>query len=413
MVADHQTMAVIHFQDHGDESAPISFAILEPNTQPKIFLQQDPSSLSLQLQHQKILILVPSHWVSLIWVSMPNLNASQIKQALPFALEEELVDEFSHCHVVPIAKADAKVQVAVIDKSKMQTIVDYFLKWGVQPDIILPFSLALPHFIETMVCHLHQNQLAIRFSGQEGLGLVVEPEQIYPIFQWLMQSHPEIKKGMIFQSQTSDLSLKNQLNQMSLPLEWQTTSEFDLWEQIANQLPAQMPTVNLLFGEFKKAEEKSQFFSKKNRGWLFSAVCVALSFMLPLVTYAMLSWRLHGIENQVMDLQHQLFPQSKAGLRQTRALFENELKKLQDQQGHDPCWQLMGSIAPPWQADFKLSELTCQHSALQIKAEFPSADQLNQFVNQLTQQGLSVHQSNTELSGSLVKVQMSVSGAGV
>lgn len=409
MVNAHQGIGIIHFQDNVEASEVISFVILDENAKPQVFLDQHPNTLSQALYLKRVIVLVPSCWVNLIWVSMPNLSANQIKQALPFALEEELVDEFSHCHVVPISKNENQVQVAVIEKAKMQFVMDFFSKWAIEPEVVLPFCLTLPKEEGVATIYIDQNQLVFGADQHSGFGLLSDISQMPDLIKWILESHPEIKKYQILENEKINPSMQPQINTILSSSEWHRISDLNLLEKIANQINEDVLKNNLLSGDFKKTEEKFKFFSMKNKTPLLIISAIVLSFVIPLISYATLSWKLGSVERQILDVQHQVFPKSKSGIKKTRALFENEIKQLQDQQGHDPCWQLLGNVAQAWQADFQLSELVCQNSQLQLKAEFLNADQLNQFSRQLIQQGLSVHSSNTELLASSVKAQIQVS----
>lgn len=79
----------------------------------------------------RLRLLVPACDVSLISVSLPALSPSKLKQALPHAVEDHLLQDPQECHfAVSAPGADGALAVAVMDRAWLQAIVDQFYVVG-------------------------------------------------------------------------------------------------------------------------------------------------------------------------------------------------------------------------------------------------------------------------------------------
>ncbi len=93
------------------------------------------------------LVLVPGEWVLLAAVRIPSRQMRQIKQALPFMVEEIIADNIEDVHLaLPPVKpeANAAMPVAVVRHHLLINWLDQLYQHGIKADAMYPDSLATP-----------------------------------------------------------------------------------------------------------------------------------------------------------------------------------------------------------------------------------------------------------------------------
>lgn len=93
------------------------------------------------------LVLVPGELILLTAVRIPSRQMRQIKQALPYAVEELIADNIEEVHLalpdVP-PDEDAELPVAVLRHDLLIHWLDQLYQHGVDPDLVCPDTLAVP-----------------------------------------------------------------------------------------------------------------------------------------------------------------------------------------------------------------------------------------------------------------------------
>lgn len=92
-----------------------------------------------------ITLLLPAEWLLLTDVSLPTRQAAKRARALPFALEEHLLQDPAGLHCVAGAPdGDGRSPAAAVDREHLQSLVDALDTAGLAPGRALPDALCLP-----------------------------------------------------------------------------------------------------------------------------------------------------------------------------------------------------------------------------------------------------------------------------
>jgi len=76
---------------------------------------------------KEIIVIVPAEDVLLTQVKMPKLTRHRLRQALPYALEEQVLGEVTDLHfAMGPYQPDETVPVAIIDKQKIEKMAANF-----------------------------------------------------------------------------------------------------------------------------------------------------------------------------------------------------------------------------------------------------------------------------------------------
>lgn len=94
---------------------------------------------------RRVVALVPGTAVTLHHVQVPARSVSEIRMAVPFALEEQLAGKIEGLHFAIGPKAaDGMVPVAVVNGDALREFLKPLQEAGITPDAVLPEPLALP-----------------------------------------------------------------------------------------------------------------------------------------------------------------------------------------------------------------------------------------------------------------------------
>jgi len=92
----------------------------------------------------EIVVLVPSADVLLTRARIAARNRAQLLQAVPFAVEEQLLDPVESLHFGAWPEADGETGIAVVAKDTLRDWLARLAAHGIEPDRMLPDSLLLP-----------------------------------------------------------------------------------------------------------------------------------------------------------------------------------------------------------------------------------------------------------------------------
>lgn len=112
---------------------------------PSEIAQGNLSSIAAVDESVEVIVFVPATDVLLASTYLPKQSRSKLAKALPYALEEQCVDDIESLHVALGAQqADGRVYAAIVADTKMQSWLEALQNQGIHPRVIMPENLALP-----------------------------------------------------------------------------------------------------------------------------------------------------------------------------------------------------------------------------------------------------------------------------
>jgi len=77
-------------------------------------------------------------------VTLPTRSRAKIQQALPYALEDQLLDDPEKLHFAYLRESDGALAVAVTHRARLNAWIDAFKLAGLRPASLCPANLSLP-----------------------------------------------------------------------------------------------------------------------------------------------------------------------------------------------------------------------------------------------------------------------------
>ena len=150
---DH-TKQLFHFDDQG---------VLATNNSIQSFHELT------DIHDSKLIILLPGTHVHMFKVNLPTMSASELQQAVPNSLEEQLSEDISELYFT-IGEADDNKNrsVTVIRRTYWSQLIDELKQAGLTPDVIIPDYLALPLTAHRWSVYVDTETVLVRLAAQAG-----------------------------------------------------------------------------------------------------------------------------------------------------------------------------------------------------------------------------------------------------
>ena len=403
------------------------------NCTPSITIHLHPNTTPLQLsagdKQKTIIVLVPTQDVLLTSVKLPTMNRARLLQALPYALEEQLLEDVTQLHfAIGEMGSDGMLPVAVVSQKKMTEWLALLQSEGVEAQVMLPNCLALPW---------QENQASVWLDGDMAVvrtgmlqGFACEPENLSAMMALsssdpkLSPSNPELSSSNPKLSPSNpklspsnpELSSSNPKLSSSDPKlssrGLTAGSTFILQNDMSDfETATNLPALNLLQGRYAKKLSLGDFINVK-KTWRFAVVlgvaCLVLSFLNPFISYVILKYQTYALERKISAIYKKHFP-SAGSITASKVNMEEKLYTLSGEASRDTALRLLAYLAD---AKIKMPRIKVarfdfqQHQAtLEIIA---SAKDAEDFSALLTREGLIVQQKNVGLAGEKIRTTLVV-----
>jgi general secretion pathway protein L len=360
----------------------------------------------------KTILVLPGTDVLQLSVNMPKTHRSQLEKALPFALEEQLIDEVSELHFVAGKQDDeGNVSVAIIKKALLTKWLAVCLQLGLHPQLAVPDYLGLPYLPDAWHVYLDGEQALIRQTKYQGM--TVDIAQLVDMLQMGLQATGvKMPAEIVIDYDDANEHFDDEsVEDISVPVNIAEQHSFgmDLMQQ---GLQAE-PVLNLLTGEF--AVQKSK--SKLTVLWRWVGIAFAAWFAVWLVgsigQYYILNKRAQNVEQQISVLYKQIFPQAQS-VNSPRIRIQQALKNGGTTSGNTllTLLSLVGQEIKQIKSSVIIKNISFRDGTLSLDVSANDFQQLANLSKALQQKSVSVQQQNASTQGKTVTARLVIKGAG-
>lgn len=286
-------MLILRLQTPDDTE--FAYAKLEGHAASAEWRQGSWAQVSKINANQPIVLLIPSADVLLTRTLLVTSNTRQLRQALPYALEESLVGEVEDQHFVWQAEDANMLAVAVIERSRLKAWLQTLKQHKLRAKAILPDVFALPWVVSMPTIWQKDGQAWVRTGAYSGFSC---PAMSLPLLvNSLFEAEDQAPKVQLYTDQATD---------------WQERLTIIPEPQANHLLQASLQAgmaLNLLNGY--QDESVSNF----NRNWRRWKVAASLAFFCAAVwggIQGMDIWRtaqqVQAAEQQNLALFQEVFP---------------------------------------------------------------------------------------------------------
>ncbi len=285
----------------------------------------------------QIVVLVPAEDVLLIETRVTARSAAQLQQAIPFAVEDQLLGAVEDQHFAIQAMAGDKVGVAVVARTRLQEWIDTLGALGVRADVILPESLALPVSAESATAMIDGGRALLRLGPWSALAC-----SSADLAGWLGQCRAA---GIDCQIAAHDFDGDTE-PEIENGFASYHGGQRDPLAFLARNL--QKPSINLLAGAFASGHRQARGTRWWRRVAAMAAVLVVAAFVQRGLEVRQLSQNLARVDAAMSDSLLKTFPDLGAAERSRapQSVMRDRLERLRGGSETSGFLRLLGQIAP-------------------------------------------------------------------
>lgn len=271
----------------------------------------DLAHLHLREGDLKIVVFVPTVDVLLASATVPVKGAQKLAQAVPYALEEQLIDDVDAMHVaIGHQDSEGKVSAVVVPEQRMQIWLQQLNNVQIEPDVMIPDALALPQInSDWSALQINGDIVCVRSGEQTGFACDANNVAI------MASSHAsecdvDPDAVVLTHCGSENAAIAEQFKKIfSVPVNSQPCNGNALATLISGYQPKQ--GINLLQGAFVR---RTRWLRNKQR-WLPAAGLLLLWFVLQFATNIYQIQQLKSVQadykNKIEQVFRQTFPNVK------------------------------------------------------------------------------------------------------
>lgn len=260
----------------------------------------------------RVTVLVPGAAVTLLAARLPTRQQQRLRQALPYALEDQLAADVETLHFAAAGRRDGdEVSCAVVERAVLKDWLAALEAAGIHADAVLPDLLALPRAAGEWSLLAEAGGVLLRYD--ELRGLATDTATLPHLLPLLLQQQGERRPSRLRLHDATgdgatDALLRGWCAEQGIELQ-ATTVTGDALTVLA---PAALrgEGINLLQGEFSRREKTRQLW----RPWRAAAALLAALLLLQggmaIARYSSLSRADAELDAQIERLYREAFPEA-------------------------------------------------------------------------------------------------------
>ncbi len=273
----------------------------------------------------RVVVIVPAEAVVLTRARVPGRKSrSVLRQAVPFLLEDQLLDEVEALHFAFGPVEEEQVAVAVVARERMDGWLAELREAGIEPHAMIPEPLALPLESDawTLVSGLEEGRLLLRTGPYSGMALEVANAQA--LLQAALEECDEQERpATLAIYECGDLHM----NLPDLDLE---QTRVAMREALLTLMVAgyrSTPHIDLLQGHYSRRERIGQYWRPWKVPLALTAALLLVQVGGAVVEYQRLATEKSRLWNEIVATYKKAFP-GETNVPYPQRQMEEHLKRL-------------------------------------------------------------------------------------
>ncbi len=388
-----------------DAGAPVQWRRFD-ETASVIVGQGSLEELAADIGNTPVQALIPGEQVFVTRVNIPTQNRQRLRKAIPFALEDQLLDEVETLHFALGQRRGDSIEVAVVARRLLDGWLERLRQAGLVVERLLPDVYALAPQADCWVALWEDTRLLLRPS--RAAPLVLDNDSLGELLPLVLDEAGDDRPERICLWDARDGAVG------SLPLdgvELERRSSEGLLQCLSVEgLPAD--AIDLLQGDYSRREQLGKLW----RPWRLTAVLALVVFGLQVAATAYDNSRLRqqsqALRAQVETVYRQAFPEARKVVN-PRVQMQRKLDELRaggDGQGMLELLARSGKVLRN-KRGLVLRSIRYKQGELDLEVEVASLQQLDELKQQLTREaGMQVDIQSAAAKGSKVRGRLRLKG---
>jgi len=170
---------------------------------------------------EEVIVWVPAAEALLLHARLPTRSEAKIVRALPYALEEQLIEPPERLHFAFTQEAEGELAVAVASRERMDRWLSALAAAGLEATRLAPVTLSLPLADRAWTLGFTGDEIALRSGVHSGLGGPMESQPPAWLHAALAEARSESKapERILLVDAPADLDVAAWREALGLPLE--------------------------------------------------------------------------------------------------------------------------------------------------------------------------------------------------
>lgn len=351
-----------------------------------------------------LIVMVPGEDVLLADAKVPSRRAGDTERALPFALEEWLIDAPADQHFAWVLD-ESRLHAAVVSHRRMQHWSNRMLAAGLEPDVLIPDVLGLPWNAGEWSLVLWQERALLRCG--KSAGMVCSRANIDTALVSILDRSKEAQRPdrirVWCETETVPFDTPIPVEIESLP------------HALIEVLSTDDASLNLLRGQYsssrglrRKVVQTARWAAGMAAVWLLSIIA------LQLVHYFLLAHQKDRLQAQIEQVFHQALP-NEHRIVDARVQMQQALDRERNQaeNAHDLLSLLADASGPLAKSrDMHIEHLNYRDGRLDIILTASRASDFDALASVLKSKHLDVHVRNLDANGSTATGHVEIGRSG-
>ncbi|UCZ56753.1 type II secretion system protein GspL [Desulfurispirillum indicum] len=388
------------------------------------------SSLPAEKTPRRTVVMVPGEQVLLTSASIPSRNSRYVRQALPYAIEEQLAQDLDEVHIaIGPRRSDGAIATMVVDRERMVSWMERLSACAIAPDVLVPDTLCVPpspqgknalwqawfdFTPDRQRCLLQTDPLDATAVHPSSLGLLLEgylqsreSQEALPLHVWLPDENVPLEYAALETELRSESRFEVHWNHYhGDPFALQCQYYLERFGSGACPM-------NLLQGDFRVTRRTAA-----NRlPWALAAGAFLVWFVVEVasgfVQAAHVSRQTQALEDQARQLYRQLFPQEQR-IVNIRAQMQSHINRAGQSASTDETFLgLLEGLGNPLQPLLAGGNVTMRHISysqqrgdLMLEVHFASFEHLEQYRADLESSGFEAEIQSAVADGNIVRSRL-------
>jgi len=336
----------------------------------------------------RVIVIVPGEDVVIDEVLLPGQNKQRLLAALPFALEDQLIDDVNNLHfILGPRHGDGQYVVAIVNRERMQQWSDICDSLGLRVDVMIPDTLALSTTIGTWTILLEDTRSIVRTGVHSGFA--VDHSNLNQLLSTTITDAEGVTPERIDIIDCRNININANDFSLDSGIELRVNNyDNDSLIWIASHFDYEAP-INLLFGEFSRKEK----FKGELKKWYPAAILLVsvlfLNLTIKITNYISLSNESENLTMVMTRLYKNTFPQAKRVVN-AASQMQQKFKAVQSRSGNSELSlsAMLTKVAPILRSTpgLLIKSLRYQNGRIDIESDVRSFSALNQLEKALSEQ---------------------------
>lgn len=331
-------------------------------------------------------IWTPPGETLLTHATLPTRSRTRILQALPFALEDQLLDEPENLHFAYVREADGRLAVAVTRRARLDNWLEILKSGGVRPASLSPANLALPLYPNAWSAAIVDDEIWVRSGEHTGFVCAATLDPPPLLLTALKEAAGQVAapQQLIVFAPPPALDLDQWSAGLNLPV---ASEPDDFWRL------ARPPALSLLQSDYGQVAHFRQVTRPLRPAAIMLGIWVAAVLAMDVAEWVRLRHAHNANVAEMHDIFQRSFPEVKT-VHDPAAQMRVQLEALQSRGGGaGDLLPLLSRIAPMLQKQegrVKLNSVKYSERSLTLDVALPDYQALDAIKNALQAANLDV-----------------------